>query len=299
MNVPHPDLSEFAARAERGYRWANLTKALAQIHSRQRYLDADGVMALTTGELGRFDPAEAQVQLTQAAIAGAAGDATFRPQFGHPAGGLSHGLNPYTDWTMSCLTREPSHTYLFLGLDFYDIAALADVGAWDSYISNPFVDRDRFWHRIWAWILWQTKINTAGTESWIDVVDRQDAADYIDSDGGAFIFHNLLPYLRPAGTGSTDDQWPKKELRKKTVLANVVEDLALLRQCVPGPIRVYCTSAAAVTVLIRAGYDKNDIICWSAHPSQVFHPSTVRTRGTHFLPFQRTATSQRPRSRVK
>ncbi len=290
MNVPHPDLAEFAARAEQGYRWANLTGLLAQIRRSERYGDANGVMELTTGELGLFDPVEAQLQLVNAVEAKRLGNAAFRPIFSHRSRGLPHGLNPYTDWTMSCLTRKPTHTYIFLGLDFYDVAALADVGDWAYYLSNPFVDRDPFWHRIWAWILWQTRKNSkTSKESWVDMVDRTDAANYIQNDGGAFIFHNQLPYLRPAGTGSSDDKWPENERKKKGVMEDIVEDLALLRQCSIGPVRTYCTSKLAVALLTRAGYEGNEIVCWSAHPSQCFHPSTVRARGVRFRPFRSDA----------
>jgi hypothetical protein len=272
----------YSDRVERGYRMANLTELLAQIRAAGRYVEASGVLSLTTEKLGMFDSAEANRQLAEAEMAGRFGNSSFQPKFSHPARGLSHGLNPYSDWTMSVLSEKPRHTYLFLGLDFYDVADLARVGDWETYLQNPFEYPDPFWHKVWAWIMGRTMIGSSGKTIWEPTIRAIDAASFIKSDGGAFVFHNLLPYLRPAGTGSTDKGWPTREWKKLSVRKSVIEDLYLLRTKAEGRTIAYCTNAAAVDALRKAGFSNIDIVCWSAHPSNYFHPSLLYPRGLHF-----------------
>lgn len=276
------EMRTYAQRVERGYILAGLPKLLAQIRSYKRYENAWGVNVLTTGRLGDFCIHEAQREIVAAAQAGSNGDTNFQPRFSSPLGGLSYGLNPYSDWTMSLLDRPPTHTYLFLGLDFYDIAALGQQEDWASYLENPFMDRDPFWHRLWAWILNRTVLNAHGKVVWQSAVSTADAASFVRSDGGAFTFHNLIPYLRPAGIGSTDPDWPKREWKKQSIQENVIEDLYTLRNAVAHPITAYCTSTASTLALHAAGFAREEVVCWGAHPSKVFHPSILYPRGLRF-----------------
>ncbi|MCS0591288.1 hypothetical protein ACFQ09_26010 [Massilia norwichensis] len=281
MTLSAPLLT-YSERVERGYSLASLQSLLRQIRAEGRYRDAWGVNALTTANLGAFNAEEAKRELAAAADAGRLGNSGFQPKFANSASGLSHGLNPYTDWTMSLLDAPPRHTYLFLGLDFYDIADLGRQADWNAYLQNPFMDRDPFWHRLWAWIMDRTEVNSNKRVVWQTGVAPLEAARFVKADGGAFIFHNLIPYLRPAGVGSTEKDWPSREWNKLSVQADIVEDLRLLRDSVRHPIRAYCTSAAAIKALTKAGFNDREVVCWSAHPSKVFYPSTLYPRGLHF-----------------
>jgi hypothetical protein len=100
------------------------------------------------------------------------------------------------------------------------------------------------------------------------------------------VFHNLIPYLRPAYLGSTEDNWPGQELRKQAVKRCIVEDLRLIGELSPGRTLAHCTNAVAVDALRSAGFAQDDIICWGAHPSKIFHPSTLYPRGVYFRPLE-------------
>lgn len=273
----------YSERVVAGYRIANLGGLLTQIRAADRYVAADGVRALTTGTLGAYDSLEAQAQVRAAANAGRSGKADFQPEFTRPGGGLSHGLNPYTDWTMSVLAKRPTHTNLFLGLDFFDVAALDAVGDWDRYLQNPFKDNDPFWQNVWAWIMNRTRIGSSGKKTWDRPIDAAEAAWFIEQDGGAFVFHNLLPYLRPAGTGSSDKGWPTREWNKPSVRQSVIEDLRFIREQSPGRTIAYCTSKQTVGALHAAGFSDENIVCWGAHPSRYFHPSILEKRAIYFI----------------
>jgi hypothetical protein len=274
----------YAERVQCGYRLANLVPLLSRLREPGRYAGANGHIALTTGELGLFDPGQAEQQLAAAVAARHAGDAEHRLAFIHPLGGLSHGLNPYTDWSMSVLTRPPRHTYLFLGLDFYSVADLSQPKGWEAYLQDPFNDPDVFWHRLWAWIMNRTVDNGRKFPAWERYITASDASSFIRADGGAFVFHNLIPYLRPAYLGSTDNDWPIRELRKQAIMECIVEDLRTIGELVLGRTIVYCTSTVTVKALKRAGFAHDDIVCWGAHPSKIFHPSTLFPRGLYFTP---------------
>jgi hypothetical protein len=125
-------------------------------------------------------------------------------------------------------------------------------------------------------------VNSGQRQVWKSRIDPADAEAFVKADGGAFIFHNLIPYLRPAGVGSTEKDWPDREWKKSSVKDSVVEDLRLLRESVCHPIIAYCTSAVAVKALRAAGFNEDEVVCWSAHPSKVFHPSTLYPRGLRF-----------------
>lgn len=285
-------IPNYAERVEAGYRMANLTAFLALLRSSDRYPEANGDIALTTGELGLFNADQAEEELLGAVKARQSGNSTYRMRFNHPLGGLSHGLNPYTDWSMSVLGSPPTHTYLFLGLDFYSAADLAQQKGWQTYLQNPFDDPDLFWHRIWAWITNSTVENGRKFPSWKRHITAADAAAFIRADGGAFVFHNLIPYLRPAHIGSTAKDWPDRELSKPRVLAHIIEDLRSLKALCKKPLVAYCTSAVAIEVLRKAGFATDDIVCWNAHPSKVFHPSTLYSRGNYFRPIPTTSIVQ-------
>lgn len=276
----------YAARVQRGYRLANLTPFLAQLRRKGRYADADGDLAITAGKLGLFDAGEADQQLLVAVKARGEGDSDFRLAFGHSQRGLSHGLNPYTDWSLSRLERRPRHTHLFLGLDFYSVADLYQDIGWEAYLEDPFGGEwDPYWHRVWAWIMESMQAGREGKRAWTQIVAASEAAAFIRADGGAFIFHNLIPYLRPAALASTGGKWPQQELQKQSVRKCIVADLNLLRKTAVGPMKVYCTKKAAVEILREAGFALDDIVCWGAHPSwhYRFNPTSLyERRGIRF-----------------
>lgn len=277
---------EYAIRVQRGYQLANLVALLVRLREPDRYPGANGNLELTTGELGLFDAAEAELQLRRAVEARRCGDADHRLAFSNPRRGLSHGLNPYTDWSLSCLEERPRHTYLFLGLDFYSVADLAQEIGWSQYLLDPFGgDWDPYWHRLWAWILMRTRDGNKGKDGvraqvWQQVISASEAAAFIQDDGGAFVFHNLIPYLRPACVAKTGKNWPEQELRKPSIRACIVEDLRLIRETAVGPIVAYCTKQATAAFLKEAGFPVEDIVCWGAHPSVPyrFTPSALYVR---------------------
>lgn len=278
---------DYAARVCRGYRLANLPSLLAQLRQKGRYDDAEGDLAITTGHLGLFDAREAEQQLLAAVKARSGGDWAFRLTFDHPQRGLSHGLNPYTDWALSWLERRPRHTHLFLGLDFYSVADLPQDIGWKMYLRDPFGGKwDPYWHRVWAWIMESMRIGREGKRIWTQTMVATEAGAFIREDGGAFIFHNLIPYLRPVGLASTGGKWPGQELQKQSVRKCIVADLRLLRETAVGPITTYCTKKDTVELLLDAGFAGDSIVCWGAHPSwhYRFNPTSLYDRrGIHFL----------------
>lgn len=277
-------INEYASRVQRGYNFANLPPLLAQLRRPGRYIGANGDIGLTTGKLGIFDAAEAETQIAAAVKARCNCDKDHRLAFRNSLGGLSHGLNPYTDWSMSVLEKQPSHTYLFLGLDFYSVADLEQQNGWGKYLEDPFVDPDLFWHRLWAWIMNRTIDKGRRYPVWERTIRASDAASFIRADGGAFVFHNLIPYLRPAYLGSTEKKWPERELRKSDIEQCIVEDLRLTREISHGRTIAYCTNATAVKLLAKAGYSSSDIVCWGSHPSRIFYPSTLYPKDIYFSP---------------
>lgn len=276
--------NSFTERVQIGYRLANLADLLRQLRQPERYIGANGDMGLSAGQLGVFNAAQAEQGLRDASAARRVNNSGFRLAFDHPQGGLSHGLNPYTDWSMSLLARPPSHTYLFLGLDFYSVADLAHPAGWDAYVQNPFLGPDRYWHALWAWILNATRTAPGKAPTWNTPIAPSEAEAFMRYDGGAFIFHNLIPYLRPPDLGSTGKIWPGEELAKPAVVKSIIEDLHLLRSLSAGPMIAHCTSAKAMSMLAQSGFLPSEIVCWNAHPSKFFHPSTLYSRDIYFKP---------------
>jgi len=213
-------------------------------------------------------------ELRRAADAGKENDHTFAPTFTHPKQGLAYGLNPYTDWALAQIDARPSHYYLFLGLDWYAISGLGHTDCWFDYLGNPFLDaKDRYWHNVWAWIMRKYKAGSTGTLSWQTPIMERDAAAFIRADGGGFIFHNRIPYLRPAGDESAGTDWYEAEWEKPSVRQDATEDLCVLRQQTGNRIVAFCTSQDSVDTLLKAGYDRRRICSWKAHPSRhFFHP---------------------------
>ena len=268
----------------KNYAVANLVPLLERIRTPGRYAGLDGVNALTNAApYEAYSRGEVTQALRAAVAAGAAGNRGFTPQFTHPAQGLAFGLNPYTDWSLAQLVEPPSHYYLFLGLDWYAISGLGQTESWFDYLKNPFVDQsDRYWHRLWAWILRLTNRSSAAKESWRTPVSERDAAEYIRKDGAAFIFHNMIPYLRPAGLDSSGTNWYKTELKKRAVHNDVIDDLRVLRQLTGNRVGTVCTGQKSKKALLAAGYSEHQILCLGAHPSQVFHPSIVARKNLWF-----------------
>lgn len=266
------------------YETANLIPLLRTIRKPGRYAGLHGVNVLTNAALGgSYNKTEVTRELHRAVNAGRKKDHTFVPEFTHPQQGLAYGLNPYTDWALAQLDTRPSHYYLFLGLDWYAISGLGHTERWFDYLLNPFIDaEDRYWHNVWAWILRKFKANTSGTLSWQTPIRERDAAAFIRADGGAFIFHNRIPYLRPAGCESSGTKWYEAEWKKKSVREDATEDLRVLRLQADNQIVAFCTSQESVNALVEAGYTPRNIVSWKAHPSRVFHPKKYVNEGFWF-----------------
>jgi hypothetical protein len=257
------------------YQNANLIQLLESIRKDGRYAGLDGINALTNAAFDEnYNKREIARELCHAVIAGKENNHTFHPDFSHPKQGFSYGLNPYTDWSLAQLEGPPTHYYLFLGLDWYSISSLGDADRWFDYLHNPFltIAKDRYWRNVWAWIMKKYSVKSSEGPSW-DTVEERDAADLIRSDGGAFIFHNLIPYLRPAGTKSVDTDWYNSEWKKPSVRADIIEDLRILRSQANNRIVAICTGETSVDALVKAGYERKNVHSWKAHPSRVFYPS--------------------------
>jgi len=199
----------------------------------------------------------------------------FSPVLGSEYQGLSHGLNPYSDWSLSQLEAEPRHWCLVLGIDWYPISELGDGTDWFEYLEDPFANKpgeeDPFWNNTWAWILGRSKLSET---SW-DTITANDASEFIKSSGIAFLFHNRLPYLRPPGIGKGNSEWRDNELKKKAITRDCIADLALIRMILGERLTVICTGKESATVLKAAGYSHEKIHRWGAHPSRKFFPHTV------------------------
>jgi hypothetical protein len=276
------------------YRDANLIPFLETIRKPGRYAGSCGVNALSnTAPDGAYERAEVCRELALAIQAGIDKRHDFAPSFTDARQGLAFGLNPYTDWSLSQLRIAPTHYYVFLGLDWYAISDLGSADQWFRSIDNPFWNcRDQYWHNLWAWIRRDYVMNHTGKYVWRTPMRKQEptdfandersAARFIRADGGAFIFHNLIPYLRPAGCSSAGSKWPEAELQKKAVIEDITEDLRVLRELAGGKIMAFCTGARGVGILSSAGYDCRNIMCWSVHPSR-FQPSKFMQEDRWFL----------------
>lgn len=271
-------------RAFRGYCLANLAPLLEAIRRPGRYAGHEGVNALTnTAPPDSFRCDEVLTQLAAAEAAGLRKDASFAPQFSSSGQGFAYGLNPYTDWAVSQLQSPPTHYYLFLGLDWYSVSGLGNLHRWFQYLENPFVDsKDLYWHRIWAWILGRVRPVAGSSPTWDTPVNEAEAAAFVRTDGGAFIFHNRIPYLRPAGAESAGTDWYKGEWRKRAVQADAIADLATIRELAGERVFAICTSDDSIDALTQAGYRPHQVLSWRGHPSRVFHPSTTLARGIVF-----------------
>lgn len=254
------------------YQAANLIPLLETIRKPGRYAGLNGVNALTNAAPdGTYNEAEVTRELRRAVEAGRRKDHDFVPEFTHPKQGFAYGLNPYSDWALAQLKAPPTHYFLFLGLDWYAISGLGNTDSWFDDLHNPFLDaEDLYWHNVWAWILRKHKTSASGTLSWQTPIMERDAAAFIRADGGGFVFHNRIPYLRPAGYESTDTDWCEIEWKKKSVRQDVTDDLCVLRRQTKGRIVAICTGEESVKALVEAGYDR--IVSWKAHPSQFFYP---------------------------
>lgn len=257
------------------YEEANLIPLLDTIRKPGRYAGLNGVNALTNAAFGgNFSKPEITRELRHAVAAGQECNHSFVPTFTHPRQGFSYGLNPYTDWSLAQLNTRPSHWYLFLGLDWYAISGLGHTESWFEYLANPFLDtEDRYWQNVWAWILQKYQKGANGTLSWQTPISEQEAAAFIRKDGGGFIFHNRIPFLRPAGYESAGSEWYEAEWKKPSVRQDAIEDLRVLRQQTGERIVAITTGQDSVNALIAAGFNSQRIISWKAHPSRVFHPS--------------------------
>lgn len=258
------------------YRRAGLVPLLDAIRAPRRYAGMNGVNVLTNAAPDESDNRDEVVrELRRAEDAGRNGNHAFATEFTHPKQGLSYGLNPYTDWSLAQLAATPSHYYLFLGLDWYAISGLGNADDWFRYLQDPFRDaRDRYWHNLWAWIMLRHEVAPTGRRVWQTPIREQEAAEFIRLDGGGFIFHNRIPYLRPAGFENSGTDWYRAEWRQPSVRKDAEDDLRILREQTGGQVVAICTGQDSVRALLSAGFEGRRIVCWGAHPSQVFHPAT-------------------------
>lgn len=120
----------------------------------------------------------------------------------------------------------------------------------------------------------KVRVGSTGKSFWQTPILERDAADFIRADGGGFIFHNRIPYLRPAGFESAGTEWYETEWKKKSVREDATDDLRVLRQQTGSRIVAFCTSKDSEEALLAADYDPQNIVSWKAHPSRhFFHPS--------------------------
>lgn len=272
------------------YELANLVPLLETIRRSDRYSGMDGVNVLTNAAFGNdYNKGEVVRELQRASVAGSKNDRYFAPDFSHSKQGFSFGLNPYTDWSLAQLERRPTHYYLFLGLDWYSISGLGNTNRWFEYLRNPFdgpYDKenpyDKYWHNLWAWIMRRFRVSASGIMAWDTPIAEEDAANFVRTDGGAFVFHNRIPYLRPAGEESAGSDWYEMEWEKDAVRRDATEDLRLLRKLAEDKIIAFCTCTDSVKALRAAGYLQDQIISWRAHPSRVFHPSVFSKKDLWF-----------------
>ncbi len=256
------------------YQRAGLVPLLEQIRSRGRYLGKHGVNVLTNATDVDLDRNAMLRELQQKK------DLETLTQFEQRLDGLSYGLNPYTDWSLAQLRQRPDHWYLFLGLDWYSVADLSkDLPkgkSWVDYLDDPFiVKRDFYWRKIWAWILNMGCTRDDGRKVLNIHFDREEAAAFVRKDCGGFLFHNLIPYLRPASEESSGTHWPEKEWKKPGVRRDSIKDLELIRLQTNDRIVAFCTGEKSANALEEAGFracrQNNSgplYFNWGAHPSQ-------------------------------
>lgn len=269
------------------YQRAGLVPLLEQIRRSDRYTERNGANFLTNAvPMSDFDCGAVLRELKRAEDARNSKNASFRASFqvhfDHPLQGFSYGLNPYTDWSLKQLDARPTHWYLFLGLDWYNITDLSkdlkgEDGSWlgnkmwFEYLANPFIDKkDRYWWPLWAWIL--TKPATGNGERQIrnTSVTEETAAAFIKKDRGGFLFHNRIPYLRPADKESAGTDWPKSEWMKKCVRGDSIQDLELIRRLCEDRTVAFCTNEDSRKALKAAGFRDDQIYKWGAHPSRAY-----------------------------
>lgn len=258
-----------------------LSDVLSTIRRPDRYQGMNGANVLTNA-LPMEDYQHDSVRRCLAAsyAAGQQADESFRPDLGCSPQGLSYGLNPYTDWSLSQLQARPTHWYIFLGIDFYSISSLGDGEDWFDYLDNPFSDTDdKYWHNVWAWLLGKYD---AERNAWQTPIAPAEASEFIRRDGGGFIFHNRIPYLRPAGFKKSGTDWHELEWRKRGVKADCLDDLRTLKRCVGERVMAFCTGKDSEEALLEAGFGRHQVMNWSGHPSQVFYPSTLLKAGKWF-----------------
>jgi hypothetical protein len=266
------------------YECAGLTRLLQAIRAPGRYQGVEHLNVLTNClDSPLYDRGEVCDALKRARQLTFENKSDFAPNFSRAGQGFSFGLNPYTDWALAQLDSAPNHAYLFLGIDWDTITSLGTSEEWFGFIHHPFQPGtktvDRYWHNLWAWMMGREQKSAEGKRSWATVSEAE-AAAFIRADGGAFIFHNLIPYLRPAGEKKSGTDWPYEQWKATAIRQNILEDLKLLQELAPAKrLFSFCTSAYVRDALIGVGYDADMVCCWSAHPSQVFHPGVIYREG--------------------
>lgn len=237
------------------YQSFGLEPFLRKIRENNRYKDRCGINILTNAEFSSFSFEAVSKDLCRAAQA----THSFKSSLEHRGQqGLSFGLNPYTDWSFSQLKETPRHWLLIMGLDWYSISGLPKTPEkWFFSIVNPFGQADRYWSNLWTWIMGSTKVTRNAISN--------AASTFINEKSVGIVFHNWIPYLRPATIWNTARDWPRSEWAKLTVRSDISGDLKTLRQAI-GDCRAYCTNATVQQALQEVGFSQ--ALSMRMHPSR-------------------------------
>jgi hypothetical protein len=263
------------------YQRAGLVPLLETIRSSGRYAERNGSNVLTNAAAG-FDREAVLRELHRAHEARHA--SAFDMQFENDLQGVSYGLNPYTDWSLKQLEAPPKRWSLFLGLDWYRVTDLCKElpngpRSWFDYLDNPFIEKNGYFRNVWAWIL---RKSPPWSRSDAPHRAEDEAASFLRSMELGFIFHNLIPYLRPAREKSSSSQWPDDEWKKRTVHADVVADLRQILVLSGGRISAYCTNQRGKGALLEAGFPGDRVMNLSAHPARVWNYTFFAKKNTWF-----------------
>lgn len=284
MSVQH--LSAEPRRAFKRYESLGLTPLLHQIRRPGRYDGLDGWNILTNAELP--DSYDMSLVVDEIHRAARHREVPYTSELAVRKQGLSYGLNPYTDWSLAQFDGPPDRWVMILGLDWYSVSTLLPEGyeanRWFDFIADPFMSYDPYWFNLWGWLLekYHRAPSSADQGSWNGRATSQEAAEFVRQHRIGFIFHNLIPYLRPADVASTAANWPQMEWRKKAIRADVGEDLRLILELTDGRMETYCTNQEIKTWLLELGLPNDRVTSFGAHPSRVFNPTHFRNKSLFF-----------------
>lgn len=236
------------------YQELGFPSLLNQIRDGQRYQSINGFNVLVNAEPPREELCEAPLTLeTVKAL-----ELSKR--------GLYFGLNPYTDWALSILDETPARLIVFIANDWYSINGELGFTMLDrfNYLRNPFPSEeheDRTWITFWRWIF----EGETSKPICVSEITQERSAEFLNRNRIGLIWHNILPYYRPVEEHSVGSDWRRKELRKREIKANVIEDLSLFYDVIKGrDYEIFCTSSESSHLLSQSKFDVLRIT--SAHP---------------------------------